>query len=68
MPSPGKAVSTQTLTQQRADEIKKQLVSYGAEAASIDAKGWGDTKPVINNETEKNRIANYRVEISGFQQ
>lgn len=66
MPSLGKAVYTQTLTQQRADEIKKQLVSLGAKAASIDAKGWGDTKPVINNETEKNRMANYRVEISRF--
>lgn len=67
MPSVGKAAYTQTLTQQRADEIKKQLVSLGVKATSIEAKGWGDTKPVINNETEKNRMANYRVEISKFQ-
>jgi outer membrane protein OmpA-like peptidoglycan-associated protein len=55
-----------SLTQKRAAAIKNQLISLGVKESAIDAKGWGDTKPLIANETEKGRLTNTRVEIIKF--
>lgn len=62
----GKSEYILNLTQKRADEIKQQLTSLGVKASSIEAKGWGDTKPLISNDTEKGRLLNTRVDISTF--
>lgn len=60
----GKAEYVLNLTQKRADEIKQQLISLGVKASSVEAKGWGDTKPLTSNDTEKGRLLNTRVDIS----
>ena len=52
------------LTEKRALAIKEELVSLGVKAASVLAKGEGDTKPLVSNDTETGRKTNTRVEIS----
>ena len=52
------------LTEKRADAIKGELLNLGVKAASIEAKGLGDQKPQVANDTEGGRLANTRIEIS----
>lgn len=59
----GKPENALALTQKRAVAIQKELVELGIKAASIDVKGMGDVKPLLPNETEKNRLLNGRLEI-----
>jgi flagellar motor protein MotB len=40
------------------------LVSQGVPAASISAKGFGDTRPVASNDTPQGRAQNRRIEIT----
>jgi OmpA-OmpF porin, OOP family len=54
---------TLSLTQKRADEIKKQLLSLGVKGTATEVKGLGDAKPVTSNDTENGRLLNTRVEI-----
>jgi outer membrane protein OmpA-like peptidoglycan-associated protein len=60
----GKPDYTLALTGSRAAAIKQQLVSLGVKSASVTAKGMGDQKPVTDNESEKGRQLNTRVEIT----
>jgi OmpA-OmpF porin, OOP family len=59
----GKPDYALALTQKRAEAIKKELMGLGVKSASLDVKGIGDTKPLLPNETEKNRLMNCRLEI-----
>lgn len=59
----GKPGYTLELTQKRATEIKTRLKSLGVKESMMEVKGLGDTKPLTNNETEKGRLINTRVEI-----
>lgn len=52
------------LTQQRAEELKKQLIALGVKSSSVNAQGLGDTKPITSNDTEKGRQTNTRVEVT----
>ena len=52
------------LTERRALAIKDELVSLGVKSASVVAKGLGETKPLVSNDTETGRKTNTRVEIS----
>jgi outer membrane protein OmpA-like peptidoglycan-associated protein len=61
----------QTLSERRADSVKKWLVDPGGvEAARISTKGWGKTKPVAPNaksngtDDPEGRQKNRRVEIT----
>jgi len=40
------------------------LISQGVPAASISAKGFGDTRPVASNDTPQGRAQNRRIEIT----
>ncbi len=51
------------LSQRRSESVRKSLVGYGIEAGRLDAKGFGDSKPVMPNQTAKGRAANRRVEF-----
>jgi outer membrane protein OmpA-like peptidoglycan-associated protein len=62
----GKPEYALALTQKRAAAIQKELVGLGVKAASIDVKGMGDVKPLVPNDTEKNRLVNSRLEIVKF--
>lgn len=55
------------LSQERANEVKKYLVSKGGiDAKRIQTKGWGPSKPIASNATEETRKKNRRVEFSIF--
>lgn len=51
-----------TLSQRRADAVKKELVTrYGIAANRVNAKGYGESKPVANNDNANGRAQNRRV-------
>ncbi|GAA3988897.1 OmpA family protein [Mucilaginibacter dorajii] len=52
-----------TLSQQRADAVKTQLISMGIDAARLSTKGFGDTKPISDNVTIEGKANNRRVEF-----
>jgi OOP family OmpA-OmpF porin len=51
------------LSQNRADEVKKYLVSKGVSADTITAKGFGESQPIVANDSDANREKNRRVEF-----
>ena len=52
-----------TLSQQRADAIRNYVIKKGIAATRIQAKGYGATQPVADNNTEKGRQMNRRTEV-----
>lgn len=52
-----------TLSQQRADAVKAQLVKMGIDAARLSTKGYGKTKPISDNTTPEGKANNRRVEF-----
>jgi OmpA-OmpF porin, OOP family len=51
------------LSRQRAEAVRKYLVGRGVAEKRLDAKGFGETKPIADNETEEGRYRNRRVEL-----
>lgn len=51
------------LSQQRADSVKRYLVESGVPGDQLTAKGYGESRPVADNETELGRAENRRVEL-----
>ena len=60
----GQPEANKSLSQARAEAVKRQLVEYGCAAEDIKTLGYGDLKPVASNETEEGRAQNRRVEIT----
>lgn len=59
----GTAAHNLTLSQQRADAVKDQLLKMGIDASRLTAKGFGDTKPISDNSTLEGKANNRRVEF-----
>jgi len=60
----GTADHNQTLSEGRAKAVVDALVKdYGIDAARLQAKGYGATKPVAPNDTDDGRAKNRRVEL-----
>ncbi|HKI46466.1 MAG TPA: OmpA family protein [Balneolales bacterium] len=59
----GEAAHNLTLSQQRADAVKAQLVQMGISASRLTTKGFGDTKPIDTNDTPEGKANNRRVEF-----
>lgn len=51
------------LSERRAQNVKKYLVDAGADEERIIAKGYGETKPIADNDTKQSRRLNRRVEF-----
>jgi outer membrane protein OmpA-like peptidoglycan-associated protein len=59
----GIAAHNLSLSQQRADAVKAQLVSMGINASRLTTKGFGDTNPIGSNDTPEGKANNRRVEF-----
>lgn len=51
------------LSQQRADAVKRYLISKGITTGRIKTKGMGETKPIASNDSDEGRAENRRTEI-----
>jgi len=51
------------LSQARADEVRRILITLGVEAVRLTAEGFGETRPIGDNGTPEGRAANRRVEF-----
>jgi OOP family OmpA-OmpF porin len=52
------------LSQKRAEAVKLYLTDKGVNAKQINAKGYGETKPIADNTTDEGKLKNRRVEFS----
>jgi len=56
-------VHNQKLSQERAEAVRKYLISKGCHSDHITATGLGETQPIASNESEEGRKRNRRVQI-----
>lgn len=59
----GNAAANQALSEKRAAAVRKYLIEQGIDAARLESKGLGDTKPAAANTTPEGRQQNRRVEL-----
>ncbi len=59
--SQGADAANMTLSQRRADAVRKYLVDHGVAATRLTAKGFGETQPIADNTTKEGRALNRRV-------
>ena len=59
----GQAAYNLKLSAGRADAVKAWLVSNGVAAARLEARGYGDTQPLVANDGDAHRARNRRVEL-----
>ena len=48
----------------RADKIKSYLVSQGVDLGQLKTSGFGDTKPIADNNSDIGKAKNRRIEFS----
>ncbi len=51
------------LSQKRAESVKAYLIEVGVMGEFVKAKGFGESKPLVANDSEENRETNRRVEF-----
>jgi uncharacterized repeat protein (TIGR01451 family) len=61
--SEGDANANVTLSQKRADAVRRYLVDKGIAGSRLQSEGHGEIEPVASNATEAGRAANRRVEF-----
>ena len=59
----GNATSNQQLSENRAKSVVNALVAKGIAKTRLASKGWGQTKPVADNNSDEGKAKNRRVEI-----
>ncbi|MDP4282997.1 MAG: OmpA family protein [Bacteroidota bacterium] len=59
----GAAAHNLTLSQERADAVKAQLIKMGIDGSRLTTKGFGDTKPISDNDSPEGKANNRRVEF-----
>lgn len=60
----GSNESNQKLSQDRAEAVRKYLLSKKIQTARITSVGYGETKPIATNDTEEGRAQNRRVQLA----
>lgn len=61
--SDGAENTNQTLSERRAEAVREALIGQGIAADRLTCKGWGESKPVLNNDTPEGKAQNRRVEF-----
>jgi outer membrane protein OmpA-like peptidoglycan-associated protein len=51
------------LSQRRAEAVMKYLIREGIDPLRLEAKGWGEERPLVKNDSEANMQINRRVEF-----
>jgi outer membrane protein OmpA-like peptidoglycan-associated protein len=59
--SEGDDASNQTLSEQRADAVRRYLAEHGVDAARLESVGHGESQPVADNATPEGMASNRRV-------
>lgn len=62
----GASVYNLQLSKKRAEVVVRFLIKKGVDANRLSSKGYGETKPLLPNNSEKNRTTNRRVEFKIF--
>jgi OOP family OmpA-OmpF porin len=58
------AAYNQSLSQRRAESVRRYLMHKGISGKRLRAKGYGETHPVATNDTAEGRMRNRRVELT----
>ncbi len=61
--SDGTDSANQTLLEKRAEAVRTQLIKLGIAADRLTSKGWGESKPMTDNDTPEGKAQNRRVEF-----
>ena len=64
--SDGDDALNQTLSEKRAKAVMDRLISMGISANRLKSAGWGESKPIDNNNTPEGKANNRRVEFVKF--
>lgn len=59
----GRSQANMTLSQNRANSVRAWLIEAGVNASRLEARGYGDTEPLVPNITSANRARNRRVQF-----
>ncbi|MCX6267051.1 MAG: OmpA family protein [Bacteroidetes bacterium] len=59
----GGDIANQQLSESRAKSVMNALISQDIDVSRFKSKGWGQSKPIADNNTEEGRAKNRRVEI-----
>ena len=62
--STGPAKLNESISDKRANSVRDYLISNGIDASRLEAKGFGESKPIDTNNTRAGRAKNRRVEIN----
>lgn len=62
--SAGKEQANQTLSQHRADAVREDLIFKGIKKNRVSAVGYGESRPLVSNDTPEGRALNRRIEIN----
>jgi|UPI00036DE062 outer membrane protein OmpA-like peptidoglycan-associated protein len=62
--SRGRDAYNMKLSSKRANSVMQYLNEHGVDASRLQAKGYGETSPIADNNTEEGRAMNRRVELN----
>lgn len=62
--STGDPAANMVLSHARAEAVRRELVRYGVDPAALVARGYGDTRPIADNDTPNGRFQNRRIEFA----